>query len=139
MEEELKSITDTQTLWMTFTTNFEETPSFRDFLCNYKTVDYFTKKILTPEEIETAKKNNVSTDKKAFHLKFGEQYEWGFFKFRGYKKGTSHFEFKDPKVWKEFNRVACKAKGFMLASKYSSDFRTKSTSVDIFEPMFENA
>ncbi|HMV29541.1 MAG TPA: DUF4942 domain-containing protein, partial [Anaerolineales bacterium] len=30
---------------------------------------------------------------------FGEWYEWGFFKVKGYKKGTMHFEFLSEDVW----------------------------------------
>jgi len=57
---------------------------------------------------------------------FGELYEWGFFKIRCYKKGTIHCTFKDEWTWDEFNKVACKAKGFHLAEKYTSDYRKKS-------------
>lgn len=117
-------------------TDFNETPSFRDFLLNVQIIDSNTKQILSSEEIEEAKRNNLRTERKYLYREFGKLHEWGFFKFRGYKKGTAHFEFKDVKVWEEFNRVACKAKGFMLASKYTSDFRTKSSSVDLFHSQF---
>lgn len=63
---------------------------------------------------------------------FGELYDWGFFKVRGYKKGSLHVQFKDDKVWDEFNKVACKSKGFQLASKFTSDFRKKSTGVEVY-------
>lgn len=56
---------------------------------------------------------------------FGEKYKWGFFEIKGYKKGTLHCRFLDDKVWDEFNKVACKAKGFHLAEKFTSDFRRK--------------
>ena len=44
-----------------------------------------------------------------------------------------HFEFLDPKVWEAFNRTAAKAKGFQLASKFTSDFRKKKTGVEKFK------
>jgi len=41
-------------------------------------------------------------------------YEWGYFRFKGFKKGTIHFEFKDEKVWARFNEKVGKLKGFAL-------------------------
>jgi hypothetical protein len=63
---------------------------------------------------------------------FGKWYEWGFFKIRVYKKGTMHVEFKDKKVWELFNREAAKAKGFQLASKFTSDFKKKTNGVEVY-------
>jgi predicted RNA methylase len=63
---------------------------------------------------------------------FATWYDWSFFRFKGHKKGTIHVEFKDEKVWLEFNRIACKAKGFMLATNYKSNFRAKPQDVDLF-------
>ena len=42
--------------------------------------------------------------------------EWvsGFFKIRGYKKGTMHFEFIDEDVWAKFNIAVAKIKGWQL-------------------------
>ena len=34
---------------------------------------------------------------------WGQWFEWGFFRCRGYKKGTMHFEFLDEDVWARFN------------------------------------
>ena len=45
---------------------------------------------------------------------FATWYEWGFFEFKGYKKGTVHFKFKDEKVWMELNRRIAKIKGYPL-------------------------
>ena len=56
---------------------------------------------------------------------FGKKHEWGFFEIRGYRKGTLHCKFKDEWTWDEFNRVACKAKGFHIAEKYTSDYKRK--------------
>ena len=44
----------------------------------------------------------------------GEWYEWGFFRFRPYKKGTVHFEFLDEEVWAAVNARYAKIKGQVL-------------------------
>ena len=44
----------------------------------------------------------------------GEWYEWGFFRFRAYKKGTIHFEFKDAEVWAAVNARYARIKGQVL-------------------------
>ena len=41
----------------------------------------------------------------------------GFFRIRGYKKGTMHFEFLDEDVWNKFNCEVAKIKGWQLFSK----------------------
>jgi hypothetical protein len=41
-------------------------------------------------------------------------YEWGFFDFKVFKKGTGHFKFKDEKVWEQLNRTYAKIKGQVL-------------------------
>ena len=64
---------------------------------------------------------------------FGKWYDWRFFKVKVFKKGTMHVIFKDEKVWGLFNRESAKAKGFQLASKFTSDFRKKSTGVEVYE------
>lgn len=76
---------------------------------------------------------NLDLKTKGPRLEFGKWYEYGFFKIKAFKKGTMHFEFLDPKVWEAFNRTAAKAKGFQLASKFTSDFRKKKTGVEKFK------
>lgn len=44
----------------------------------------------------------------------GEWYEWGFFRFRAYKKGTVHFEFLDEEVWAAVNARYARIKGQVL-------------------------
>ena len=44
----------------------------------------------------------------------GEWYDWGFFRFRAYKKGTVHFEFKDEDVWAAVNARYARIKGQVL-------------------------
>lgn len=41
-------------------------------------------------------------------------YDWGFFEFKVFKKGTGHFKFKDEKVWELLNRTYAKIKGQVL-------------------------
>lgn len=50
-------------------------------------------------------------------LLWGEWGTWGFFRIKGFKKGTMHFEFLDEKVWEEFNRKVAKIKGWKLPDK----------------------
>ena len=38
----------------------------------------------------------------------------GFFRIRGYKKGTMHFEFIDEDVWAKFNQAVANVKGWQL-------------------------
>lgn len=44
-------------------------------------------------------------------------YEWGFFEFKVYKKGTGHFRFKDNSVWELLNRKYGAIKGQILPEK----------------------
>lgn len=57
------------------------------------------------------------------HLPWGKWGTWGFFRVKGFKKGTMHFEFLDDKVWQEFNRRVAVIKGWELP--YKSDNRKK--------------
>lgn len=56
----------------------------------------------------------------AFHLReyptfyWNTWYQWGFFRFKGFKKGTMHFEFLDEDVWALFNQRIAKLKGYVL-------------------------
>lgn len=47
-------------------------------------------------------------------MEWGKWYEWGYFRIRGYKKGTMHFDFTDERVWEQFNRRVAKIKGWAL-------------------------
>ena len=48
----------------------------------------------------------------------GKWYEWGFFRFRAYKKGTVHFEFKDEEVWAAVNARYARIKGQVLPEQH---------------------
>lgn len=44
----------------------------------------------------------------------------GFFRIRGYKKGTMHFEFIDEDVWYKFNQAVAKIKGWQLPKQHKN-------------------
>lgn len=50
---------------------------------------------------------------------WGDWFEWGFFRCRGFKKGTMHFEFLDEDVWYRFNQAVAKSRGWNLPAKAS--------------------
>lgn len=50
-------------------------------------------------------------------LSYGTWYEWGFFRIKGFKKGTMHFEFLDKGVWIRFNQQVAKQRGWVLPKK----------------------
>lgn len=54
----------------------------------------------------------------------GEWYDWGFFKFKAFKKGTVHFEFKDPEVWAMLNARYARIKGQVLPEQHRRPKRT---------------
>ena len=47
-------------------------------------------------------------------MEYGKYYEWGFFRIKGFKKGTMHFEFTDESLLDRFNYEVAKAKGWQL-------------------------
>lgn len=50
-------------------------------------------------------------------LSYGTWYEWAFFRIKGFKKGTMHFEFLDENIWMKFNREVAKQRGWVLPKK----------------------
>ena len=50
-------------------------------------------------------------------ISYGTWFEWAFFRVKGFKKGTMHFEFLDEKVWETFNRAVAKQRGWVLPKK----------------------
>lgn len=52
------------------------------------------------------------------HLNWGQWYTYGgFFRFKGFKKGTMHVEFLDEDLWMLFNRRVAEIKGWQLPKK----------------------
>lgn len=45
---------------------------------------------------------------------YGEWYDSHFFRYKGYKNGNMHFEFKSTEVWGKFNQHIAKLKGYPL-------------------------
>jgi len=78
-------------------------------------------------------------ENEAQYLEFGQWYDFNFFQIKGFKKGTVHVKFKDEDIWNRFNQIACKAKGFQLASKFTSDFRKRKAGVDLFSKKYEES
>jgi len=70
-----------------------------------------------------------------WHRPWGEWFYWGFFRCKGYKKGTMHFEFLDEDVWFKFNYECAKAKGWALPKKTPKPSRKKKqeTQMDMFK------
>lgn len=64
---------------------------------------------------------------------WGKWVEWGFFRVRGYKKGTMHFEFIDENVWEMFNRRVAEIKGWRLPKSTKKAYRAKTEGVVLFD------
>ena len=62
--------------------------------------------------------SNISTFVRETRMNWGQWYEWGFFRIRGYKKGTMHFEFVDENVWYKFNQAVAIVKGWQLPKQH---------------------
>ncbi len=52
-------------------------------------------------------------------FEYGKWYEWGFFRIKGFKKGTMHFQFLDLDVWALFNQHIARIKGYPLPESVS--------------------
>lgn len=57
--------------------------------------------------------------------KYGEWYECHFFRYKGFKKGTMHFEFKDNDLWAKFNHHIARIKGFPLYEHTKNEEKKK--------------
>ena len=51
------------------------------------------------------------------YMSWGIWFNFGYFRMKGFKKGTMHFEFLDEKLWMEFNQRVAKIKGWALPKK----------------------
>jgi hypothetical protein len=49
-----------------------------------------------------------------YTYEFNTWYDFAFFSFKGFKKGTMHFKFKDKEVWGRFNQKIAQLKGYPL-------------------------
>lgn len=78
--------------------------------------------------------NLPERDRKGYApMRWGTWYDWGFFRIRGYKKGTMHFEFLDDKLWERFNIEVSKVKGWRLPKQSTSTkkARKKGTGLEV--------
>ena len=85
---------------------------------NYERVEDLVKVIcsLTGTDYST-----MDTWRKTFYdrtIQPNTWYDWGFFEFKGFKKGTAHIKFKDRKVWETLNLRYAKIKGQVLPEKF---------------------
>jgi hypothetical protein len=81
--------------------------------------------------------NDLHTFFNCNKIPWGQWAKWNdFFKVRGYKKGTMHYEFLSEDVWMEFNRRVAKIKGWAIPKKTDKKKkgteRKKQTGVEIF-------
>lgn len=58
-------------------------------------------------------------------MNWGEWYEWTFFRIKGFKKGTMHFEFIDEDVWYKFNQAVAKQRGWSLPTMSNTTKKEK--------------
>lgn len=73
----------------------------------------------------TKHKDNLYTFIRENDIPWGEWVEWGYFRIKGFKKGTMHFEFIDEKLWMDFNQRVAKIKGWALPKKTEKKSRSK--------------
>jgi len=59
------------------------------------------------------------------NIPYGEWVEWTFFRVKGFKKGTMHFEFLDENLWCTFNQRVAKIKGWSNMVTHSKKKRSK--------------
>lgn len=69
---------------------------------------------LMGEQYDRSRTIRKSTDS---HPAWGEWFDWGFFRCKGHKKGTMHFEFKDEDTWATFNQKIASIRGYQLPNK----------------------
>ena len=77
---------------------------------------------------------SVSKFARDHKMNWGEWYEWTFFRIKGFKKGTMHFEFIDEDTWFKFNQAVAKQRGWTLpqkSNKTKNEKSKKSTSVTV--------
>jgi hypothetical protein len=70
------------------------------------------------------KKEGKDVEIEISKVEWGKWINWGYFRFKPFKKGTIHFEFLDREIWARFNQRVAKIKGFPLYEK-APDKRTE--------------
>lgn len=59
-------------------------------------------------------KETLNSFMRGNNMPYGVWVEWGYFRVKGFKKGTIHFEFLDRELWGRFNQRVAKIKGYPL-------------------------
>jgi hypothetical protein len=131
-------------------TDYNDLIPFRNYIqYRYKLKSFPTGKLLTGYNYYSNSLQEIKDKQKSLHdngketiivdsgpLEFGKWIETDFFLFRGYKKGTGHFMFKDERVWMQFNRKVAEIRGWRLPSKTDTKKkgteRSKSEGVEIY-------
>lgn len=74
-------------------------------------------------------------------IMWGKWVDWGYFRFRCYKKGTCHLEFKSDDLWSKFNQRVAKIKGYPLYEKKASqtEYQKKQTGYKAPQPAYKPA
>lgn len=100
---------------------------------NFEKIEDLTKAIcyITGENYDTI--GDLRTFLRENKQDWGQWFEWGYLKCRAYKKGTMHFEFKDPELWAKFNQKVAELKGFPLYEK-APDKRTEKQKAKAAKP-----
>ena len=81
--------------------------------------------------VESFAKSGIEVKIEKTCQEWGQWVDWGFFRVRGYKKGTAHFEFKDDKVLEMFNLKVASIKGWSLP-KSTKKSRSKTEGVEVY-------
>lgn len=99
---------------LSFMSNYDDIDDILRVLCYLTATDFDSIQDLRSFTYNTTNLNRLHSQS-FVPMEWGKWYDWEpFFKIRGYKKGTMHFEFLDEKVWALFNQRVAKIKGYQL-------------------------
>ena len=84
------------------------------------------------ETFEGPRKEYTKTLNLPKKQEWGKWFDFNMFDVKIYKKGTMHVKFKDEKTREMFNIAVAKIKGWRLPERTGSDFRRKTTDLEIF-------
>jgi hypothetical protein len=88
----------------------------RDYWGNFNKIDDLVKVLCNLTGKNYAKIKNISEVANGFETNVW--YDWDFFEFKVFKKGTIHMKFKDVNDWYVLNQAYAKIKGFSLPETY---------------------
>lgn len=100
-------------------------PDFEKALCHITGDPFETSEYIN---YQWTRKGITSVNTSINRNTYGIWYESHFFKYKGYKNGNMHFEFKDEKIWELFNKRVAKIKGYVLfETKEQTDYQKRQT------------